>query len=272
MQLNQALEVRVQARTAALHEAMAERRRLACEAQRAQHFAVLGRLAAGVSHDLRNPLAALTLHVDCLEEELREPGPDSAAEMTTALSEMKLQLVRLEDLVEDYLSLARVASLERTPQDLGTAVHAWATEMHRAAAAHGVALHLEGLEGVGQVAFHASSLRRVIVNLMQNALEAMEPGGTLRLAAQGTAREVRLEVRDTGHGIPAGCLVQIFEPLYTTKPQGTGLGLSIAQEIVRAHGGLLTVQSTEGQGTTFVLTLARDVAETPTQMALPASE
>jgi signal transduction histidine kinase len=269
MRLNQELEVRVQARTAALHEAMTERQRLAREAQHAQHFAVLGRLAAGVSHDIRNPLAALTLHVDLLEEELREPSPDSAPEMATALSEIKLQLERLEDLVEDYLSLARVVHLERTPQDLGTAVHAWATEMQRAAAARGVAIHLEGLERVGQVAFHPSSLRRVVVNLMQNALEAMEHGGTLMLAGQGSAREVRIEVRDTGHGIGAGCLQQIFEPLYTTKPKGTGLGLYIAQEIVRAHGGQLTVQSTEGQGTTFIMTLSRDVAEVPNCITSP---
>jgi signal transduction histidine kinase len=257
MQLNQELEARVQARTAALHEALTERQRLAREAERVQHFAVLGRLAAGVSHDIRNPLAALALHVDLLAEELREPGPDSAAEMTAALSEIKTQLARLDDLVEDYLSLARVAHLERTLQDLGAAVHAWAAEMHRAAAACGVTLHLEGLEDVGQVAFHAGSLRRVLVNLMQNALEAMEHGGTLTLAGQGTAREVRLEVRDTGHGIPAAHMAQIFEPLYTTKPKGTGLGLYIAQEIVRAHGGQLTVHSTEGQGTTFVITLSR---------------
>jgi signal transduction histidine kinase len=265
MQLNRELEARVQVRTAALHEAMTERQRLAREAERAKHFAVLGRLAAGVSHDIRNPLGALALHVDLLEEELRQPSPDSAAEMTTALTEIKRQLVRLEDLVEDYLSLARVVHLERTPQDLGTAVHAWATEVQRAAAARGVAIHLEGLACVGQVAFHASSLRRVVVNLMQNALEAMEHGGTLLLAAQGTTREVRLAVRDTGNGIPAACLQQIFEPLYTTKPKGTGLGLYIAQEIVRAHGGQITVQSTEGQGTTFVITLPRDVADAAQQ-------
>jgi signal transduction histidine kinase len=255
MQLNQELEARVQARTAALHEAMTERQRLAREAERVQHFAVLGRLAAGVSHDIRNPLAALALHVDLLEEELREPSPDSA------LTEIKLQFVRLEALVEDYLSLARVAHLERTPQDLGAAVHAWATEMHKAAAACGVTIHLEGLAGVGQVAFHTSSLHRVVVNLMQNALEAMEHGGTLTLAGRGSAWEVRLEVRDTGNGIPTARLAQIFEPLYTTKSKGTGLGLDIAQEIVHAHGGQLTVQSTEGQGTTFVITLPRDVAD-----------
>jgi two-component system sensor histidine kinase HydH len=118
------------------------------------------------------------------------------------------------------------------------------------------------------VAFHANTLRRAVSNLMQNALEAMEQGGTLTLVGQGTAREVRLEVRDTGDGIPTGRLGQIFEPLYTTKPEGTGLGLYIVQEIIGAHGGQLTVQSTEGQGTTFTITLPRHAAEAPTHAVL----
>jgi len=270
MQLNRDLEARVHARTAALHEAMAERQRLACEAQRTYHFALLGRLATSVSHDIRNPLASIMLHVELLEEELREPSPDSAVALMTVLTEIKVQLARLEDLVQGYLSLARVAHIERAPQDLGAAVHAWATEIQRAATARGVAIHLEGLETVDQVAFHAITLHRAVGNLMQNALEAMEYGGTLTLAGQGIAREVRLEVRDTGDGIPTERLGQIFEPLYTTKPEGTGLGLYIVQEIIGAHGGQLTVQSTEGQGTTFIVTLPREVADAPTQLVLPA--
>jgi signal transduction histidine kinase len=219
---------------------------------------MLGRVAASVSHDIRNPLGALVLHVDLLEEELRAPHPDSTAVMTATVVEIKTQVVRIDDLVQDYLSLARVAHLERPPHDLGAAVQAWAPELRRAAAARGVTLHLAGIETMGQVAFHDSTLRRVVLNLVQNALDAMPQGGTLTLTGQGTATQVQLHIWDTGSGIPAAHLEQIFEPLYTTKPEGTGLGLYIAQEIVAAHGGQLTVQSTEGQGTTFTITLPRD--------------
>ena len=118
-------------------------------------------------------------------------------------------------------------------------------------------MHLEGLETVGQVAFHASMLRRVILNLIQNALEATPPGGTVTLAGHGTATQVQLHVRDTGGGMPAAQLRHIFEPFYTTKAGWTGLGLSITQEIVTAHGGQLTVHSVAGQGTTFTITLPR---------------
>ena len=96
-----------------------------------------------------------------------------------------------------------------------------------------------------------------VLNLLQNALEAMPQGGTVTLEGQGMATHVQLQVRDTGSGIPAADLAQIFEPLYTTKPEGTGLGLYIVQEIVTAHEGQITVESVEGQGTIFTLTLPR---------------
>jgi signal transduction histidine kinase len=242
----------------ARQRAEAARRQLERAAQRTEHFAMLGRVAASVSHDIRNPLSAMVLHVDLLEEELRAPRLDSAEAMTAAVAEIKTQAARLDDLVQDYLSLARVAHLEHTPLDLGAMVKNWALELQRAAAARGVAVHLAGMETLGQVALHASTLRRAVLNLVQNALDAMPQGGTLTLTGQGMATQVQLHVRDTGSGIPAAHLEQIFEPLYTTKPEGTGLGLYIAQEIVAAHGGQLTVQSTEGQGTTFTITLPRE--------------
>jgi len=242
-------------KTAALQREMAERQRLEREAQRAQHFALLGRLAAGVSHEIRNPLAALFLHVDLLEEELQQPTPESAAQVTEVLAEIRMNLARLEDLVQDYLTLVRTSQLERTPQDLGAALHAWAAEWQHLAMGQGVLLRLEGLEDLGTVALHASTLRRAMLNLVQNALDAMPQGGMLMLAGQRTATHVRLHVRDTGSGIPTEQLAKIFEPLYTTKPGGSGLGLYIVQEIVTAHGGTLAVESALSCGTTFTVTL-----------------
>jgi signal transduction histidine kinase len=243
-------------KTAALQREMAERQRLEREAQRAQHFALLGRLAAGVSHEIRNPLAALFLHVDLLEEELQQPTLESAAQVTQMLAEIRMNLVRLEDLVQDYLSLVRTSQLERTPQDLGAALHAWAAQWQQLATSQGVLLRLEDLEDLGTVALHASTLRRAMLNLVQNALDAMPQGGTLTLAGQRTAIHVQLQVRDTGRGIPTEQLAKIFEPLYTTKPGGSGLGLYIVQEIVAAHGGTLAVESALGCGTTFTMMLA----------------
>ena len=242
------------------HE-MAERQRLEREAQRVQHFAMLGRLAAGVSHEIRNPLSAVFLHVDLLSEELQQPSPDSPAVVAEALAEIKTQLARVEDLVQDYLALVRVGAIERTPQDLGPAVQAWATEFQALAAPQGVSLQLEGLAALGPVAFHAAHVAPRAAQPGAERAGGHAAGGTLTLTGRSTPTHVQLQVRDTGSGIASAQLATIFEPLYTTKPGGTGLGLYIVQEIVAAHGGQVTVESGEGQGTTFTLTLPRGLRE-----------
>src|SRR4029453_3399305 len=196
----EALEHRFQERTAALHHEIAERQRLEREAQRAEHFALLGRLAAGVSHEIRNPLGAIFLHVDLLTEELQQPSPGSPAVVTETLAEIKTQLGRLEDLVQDYLSLVRVGAIELMPEDLGHAVQRWASEIHALAPPQGVSLQLEGLAQLGSVALHATTLRRAVLNLVQNALDAMPQGGTLTLTGRRTPTHVQLQIRDTGSG------------------------------------------------------------------------
>ena len=221
--------------------------------RRAEHFATLGRLAAGLSHEIRNPLGVLFLHIDLLEEEFREPSPESPAVMRQTFGEIRTALTRLDELVQDYLSLVRVSTIELDVQDVGTAVQAWAAEMQSRAAQQGVTVELEGHTTVGPLAFHPSTLRRAVLNVVQNAIEAMPEGGTLRLECVRTATEVQLRIRDSGIGIPAEHVPRIFEPLYTTKPGGTGLGLYIVREILVAHGGRVAVESVEGQGATFLL-------------------
>ena len=222
--------------------------------RRAHHFATLGRLAAGLSHEIRNPLGTLFLHIDLLEEEYRDPSPESPTLIPQTFSEIRTALTRLDELVQDYLSLVRVSTIELNVQDMGAAVQAWAAELESRAAQQGVTIQLEGHATVGPLAFHPSTLRRAVLNVVQNAIEAMPQGGTLTLECARTAREVHLRVRDSGIGMPAEQMLRIFEPLYTTNPGGTGLGLYIVREILVAHEGRVTVESVEGQGTTFTFT------------------
>ena len=222
--------------------------------RRAHHFATLGRLAAGLTHEIRNPLGVLFLHIDLLEEEFRAPSPESATVIAQTFRDIRTALMRLDELVQDYLSLVRVGTIELEVQDVGAAVQAWVAEMESLAAQQGVRMQLAEPTTAGLLAFHPSTLRRAVLNVVQNAIEAMPQGGTLSLEWRRTATEVQLHVRDSGIGISAEQVPRIFEPLYTTKPGGTGLGLYIVREILVAHGGRVTVESVEGQGTTFTFT------------------
>jgi signal transduction histidine kinase len=208
-----------------------------------------------LSHEIRNPLGVLFLHIDLLEEEFRNPSAESPRLIPQTFREIRTALARLEALVQDYLALVRVGGIEPSVQDLGAAVQEWTGEVYDRAAQHGVSLQLAGLETVGALAFHAGTLRRAVLNVVHNALEAMPQGGTLTLEGVRTATAVQLRVIDSGVGIPAELLARIFEPLFTTKPGGTGMGLYIVQETLTAHGGRITVESVEGQGSIFTFIL-----------------
>jgi signal transduction histidine kinase len=220
-----------------------------------EHLAMLGRLASILSHDIRNPLGALFILVETLEEELQHLAPDQTAQVAPILVEMKTMLSHMDDLVQDYLSLARLAELRLEPVAFGAVVEAYAQEIHRQCTGRGITLHLEGLSSLGQVRLHQNTFRRALINLIQNAIDAMPQGGALTLRGRQVGCQVCLEVQDTGPGIPDDQLSQLFVPFHTTKSEGTGLGLYIVREILAAHGGTITIISTPGSGTTCVVML-----------------
>jgi signal transduction histidine kinase len=239
----------------AMRRDITECHRMVQELRRAEHFTLLGQLASTVIHEICNPLNTIFLHLDILEEELRRSRSHRGLPMMAAVAEIRTELTRLYDVVQDSLTLARLASLQREPADLGAFVKAFGLGMLERLTHHSVALHLEGLAHLGPVAIHKSTFHRALFNLVQNALDAMPDGGALSLRGQRTETGIALEISDTGSGIPADDVPLIFTPLYTTKPDSLGLGLYIVQEIVVAHGGAVTVRSAPGTGTTFTITL-----------------
>jgi two-component system sensor histidine kinase HydH len=230
--------------------------------RRDEHLALLGRLASSLSHEIRNPLNAIFLHTDILEEEWRQPGPDSRTQVQQSLTTIKTEITRIDDLVQQYLSLARLAAVQLEPEDLGAFVQAFGREIKERLAARHITLTLHGLEDLGRVALHPSTFRRLLLNLVENALEAMPQGGTLTLAGRREDSSVKLMVSDTGDGIPPEQLHLLFTPFHTTKPEGTGLGLYVGQEIMAAHGGTMDVVSEPGHSTTFTLTLPLTMPDT----------
>jgi signal transduction histidine kinase len=220
-----------------------------------EHLAMLGRLASTLSHEIRNPLGALFILVEVLEEELQQPSVDHSTAVTQMLADMKTMLSRMDDLVQDYLSLACLAELHREPVELGAFVETTAQEMHKQCACRGITLRLDGLSNLGQVKLHQNTFRRVLTNLMQNAIDAMPQGGELTLCGQQAGSWAYLQVQDTGEGIPEDQLSQLFTPFHTSKSNGTGLGLYVVREILAAHSGTITVTSTPGTGTSCLVRL-----------------
>ena len=203
---------------------------------------------------MRNPLAAVFLYVDLLAEELHDPAPASATAVDQALTAIKTHLARMDDRLEDYLTLMRVRR-SRRPRGLDDRRAQWAQEITPRLSAQGITLQLDALDQLGTVRLHPPTLRRALLHLVHNAMEAMPHGGTLTLGGRRQATTVHLEVHDTGIGMPPEHLTRMFELLQTTKPGGTGLGLYLVQEVVAAHGGQIAVQSTVGHGTTMTITL-----------------
>ena len=220
-----------------------------------QRSALLGDIAGKIVHEIRNPLNAIFLHADVVLGELQCPTLDSRTQMIESLTDIRMEVRRLYDIMQDYLALARLAVVQHEPEDMGNFLRECGRVMQEQARARGVMLHLQGLARLGSVSLHKGTLQRAFVNLLQRALDAMPQGGTVTLRGRRTASHSVVEIRDTGSPISEEQLDVLFEPLYSTGSEWTGLGLYVVREIVLAHHGTIDVQSAAGQGTTFTVTL-----------------
>jgi signal transduction histidine kinase len=223
--------------------------------QGAEHQALLGRLASSLSHEIRNPCNAIFLHIDLLEEDLRQLPPASRVQMAESLGEIKSEVTRLHDMMQDYLTLGRLVDLQKQPEELASLVEGVSMELYEPCAAHDITLCCEGLDDLGSVVIHKTTLRHALCTLIHRAMDTMPAGGTLTLRGQQEGSTAHLEVSATGPGIPEAELSMMFEPWHTLHPEGSGLGLYVARAIVLAHGGTLTVQMPPGHRTSFTLTL-----------------
>ncbi len=239
------------------------------EATRAQllfadRLVTVGQLAAGVSHEINNPLSFILANLNSVRAELARlqgaPSGEQRRSWQEALAETHEGAERVRLIVRDLQSFTRAESLESGPVDVAAVVRS-AAKMAGHEIRGRARLVLE-VDGAPEVHGHGARLCQVFLNLLLNAAHAIEPGEadahTIRVTVrpQGPER-LQVEVRDTGCGIPPENLERIFEPFFTTKPLGvgTGLGLAVCHDIITAHGGNIRVESAVGHGTTFQVEL-----------------
>jgi len=227
----------------------------------------IGRLAAGVAHEINNPLTGVLTFTHMLLRR-RDLDEQVRADLQTIAQETE----RVRRIVKGLLDFSRQTRLDREPVDVNRLVRATAGLVENQALVNGINLQLRLTEEIPEITLDRNQIQSVIMNMIINAFDATPPGGTvsvstgISVAAGNTEQKgVEVVITDTGCGIPQENLGKLFDPFYTTKEvgQGTGLGLSVSYGIVERHGGVIRVQSEVGKGSTFTVWLPLD--EKPTE-------
>ena len=228
------------------------------EVLRSERLAAVGRLAAQITHEIRNPLSSLSLNTELLEEQLDEgvfTPPAARDEARSLVAAMGREVDRLTEITEEYLRFARLPKPALATVDLNDAVEELADFMAAEMSRAGVELRRELTGEAPRVRADAGQVRQVLLNLLRNAREATGEGGHVRLFTRlnpaGALAEI--EVADDGAGIAAEQKARLFEPFFSTKERGTGLGLALVQQIVHDHGGEVFCESEPGRGTRMIV-------------------
>ena len=236
-------------------------RRMEEAMQRADRLAVVGALAAGLAHEVRNPLAAMCGSIDLLSL-----SPKLGEKEKRLMQVVRGEGERLEALLKDFLAFARPASPQLVAIEAGPLVEQTADVFRREAALKGISVTVEVDPGVW-LSVDVNQIKSVLWNLLGNARDATDPGGHIAVKLRRQAGQAVLEIEDTGLGISGEDLPRIFDPFFTTKAGGTGLGLAIVHRVVEAHGGRIAVRSEPGRGSTFSVALPLAANQEPLRAA-----
>lgn len=226
---------------------------------------MLSRLLARFAHEVRNPLSSLDIHLQLLEEDFLEAPPGLREKSIGRFEIIRGELHRLESIVKHFLNLAGPSSLEIQQVNLGRVVSHVCELVRPEAAARGIEIRARLAENLPLIAADPAQLTQALVNLVINAIQAVDRNGRVEVETglAPDAGSLRIFVRDTGPGLPAGRESAIFEPFFTTKSEGSGLGLWIVQQILTAHGGDVEAANAPTGGATFTLQLPLHPGETP---------
>ena len=227
---------------------------------RAEKLAAVGRLAAGVVHEINNPLATIAACAESLEKRIAEGAFSSSPEETDLREYLGLirdEAFRCKNITNGLLDFSRLRAGQRVPVDMAEIIKAAARLVTHQQRGENIQIAVESVADLPKVSGDVGQLQQAVVALATNAIDAMPEGGTLTLRASRSGARVLVQVSDTGVGIAPENMTRIFDPFFTTKDvgRGTGLGLAVCYGILSDHGGKLDVRSSQGAGTTFTITL-----------------
>jgi signal transduction histidine kinase len=221
----------------------------------AEKLAMVGKLAAGVAHTIRNPLTSVNMRLFSLERSLKLS--QTQQEDFEVISE---EVRHIDTIVQNFLEFARPPKLKIQSISPSEVVDMALQLLRHRLESYGVQVELDRQYRLPKIEADPEQLKEVLINLLVNACEAMGEGGLIVIreeegVAEPLGRVVVIRVKDNGPGMPKSVRDKVFQPFFSTKEEGTGLGLSIAYRIVEEHGGWLSLKSKEGEGTTFTITL-----------------
>jgi Signal transduction histidine kinase len=220
---------------------------------RTEKLAAVGTLASGVSHELRNPLSAIKNAVFLLKRKLsRKAMPDIDEKIIQFLDIMDKEIDRCSKIINDLLGFTRVSKPTRFSSDINAVVN---EALSRVVIAKDIKLFKILQPNLPMIMIDSNQIDQVIINLVENACQAMVDGGELKISSKVSGSFMEIEISDSGCGIPEKEVKKIFDPLFTTKPSGTGIGLAVCHGIMQKHNGVLKVKSQEGIGTKMFIRL-----------------
>jgi two-component system sensor kinase FixL len=246
-------------------EAEAQLQRVQSELIHASRLSAVGTLASALAHELNQPLTAVANYVSAGRDMLDDESPKAREIIREALDEAASEAVRAGQIVRRLRDFVSKGEVDTRILSLGKLINDATTLGLVGAREKGIEWWIEIEPGIDSVLADRVQIQQVMVNLMRNAIEAMEHSATKRLIIRARSRDheqVEISVADTGQGIAPDILQNLFQPFNSSKSQGMGLGLSICRTIIEAHGGRLTVDSVDADGTIFKFTLTRASRET----------
>jgi two-component system sensor histidine kinase HydH len=220
-----------------------------------QQYAELAELAGGFIHDIKNHLSTLGLNLQLLAEDFQDPQNQRERRALERVLRLQAECQQLVDLANDFLRFARLQDLELAPTSLSGVLEEIIDFFGPSARASNIEIKCYVPGDLPSVALDRDRFKQALLNLLLNAQQAMPSGGMITLQAAREGSGVRLDLIDTGKGMPPEVVAKAFRPFFTTRPGGSGLGLATTRKIIEAHGGSIGLQSEVGHGTKFTIHL-----------------